>query len=246
MELKLRFKIKNHYLELSKGISIRMSINISKKILKISKICLIIMALVCTGAVLYIIINGSAEFPEWVKWKSKSLIDSSGQYEVSLKHKTVNITYDNNIIWTSPDNVKVQQVLSCDIDNDSEDELILLCWRKGHFGSHKPFWQDEEDEEDDEWSQHIFVYEYGRDIDISDEAEMKKISESGIMPPAAPGEIHPKWMSSYIGQNVAEIASNGKDAPDCRLLLTSPDGRVSSWVWDSWGFTKESNDYSSH
>lgn len=219
----------------------KININTSGKILNISGICLIIMALVCTGAVLYIIINSQSDLPEWAEWENVRLVDSSGQYEISLNRKSVNITYDNNIIWTSPDDVKVQQVLSCDIDNDSEDELILLCWKKGHFGSHKPFWLAEESVEDDEWSQHIFVYEYGRDVDMADETEMKKISESGIMPLAAPGEIRPKWMSSYIGQDVADIASNGKEAPLCRLLLTSPDGQVSSWVWASWGFTKESD-----
>ncbi|MDE5867081.1 MAG: hypothetical protein K2H31_10850 [Lachnospiraceae bacterium] len=216
-----------------------MNIIISKKILNISKIFVVIMALVCTGAVFYIIYSGKSDLPEWVKWKNGTLVDSSGQYKISLKRKSVEIIYDNNIIWTSPNDVMVQQVLSCDIDNDSEDELILLCWKKGHFGSHKPFWMDEDDEEDDEWSQHIFVYEYGRDIDISDETEMEKISESGIIPSAASGEIRPKWMSSYIGQDVAEIASNDKEAPHCRLLLTAPDGQVSSWIWDSWGFTKE-------
>lgn len=215
-----------------------MNINIPKKILNILIIFIIIMALVCTGAVLYIIYSGKINLPEWVEWKNSILIDSSGQYEISLKRKSVCVIYDNNIIWTSPDDVMVQQVLSCDIDNDSEDELILLCWKKGHFGSHKPFWMDEDDE-DDEWSQHIFVYEYGRNVDMTDENEMKKISESGVMPLASPGEIRPKWMSSYIGQDVADIASNGKEAPHCRLLLTAPDGQVSSWVWDSWGFTKE-------
>lgn len=218
-----------------------MNINISKKILNISGICLIIMALVCTGAVLYIIYSDKIDLPEWVEWRNGTLVDSSGQYKISLRRKSVNIRYDNNIIWTSPGEVMVQQILSCDIDNDSEDELILLCWKKGHFDSYKPFWEEENNEEDDEWSQHIFVYEYGRDIDITDDTEMEKISESGVMPLATPGEIRPKWMSSYIGQDVAEIASNGKEAPHCRLLLTAPDGQVSSWVWDSWGFTKENN-----
>ncbi len=218
-----------------------MNINISKKNLNLSIICIIIMALVCTGAVLYIIYSGKTNLPEWVEWNNGTLIDSSGQYEISLKRKSVSIIFDNNIIWTSSDEVMVQKVLSCDIDNDSEDELILLCWKKGHFGSHKPFWLDEEDDEDEEWSQHIFVYEYGRNVDITDEKEMKKLSESGVMPASAPGEIRPKWMSSYIGHDVADIASNGKEAPHCRLLLTAPDGQVSSWVWDSWGFTKENN-----
>lgn len=51
-------------------------------------------------------------------------------------------------------------------------------------------------------------------------------------------------MSSYIGQDVAQISSNGKEAPSCRLLLTDPNGKITSWIWDSWGFTKEDTDIS--
>lgn len=211
----------------------------SKTIMK--RILIIMMALVCTGAVLCIIISISTPFPKWIKWQSGTSYDQSGQYETSLKHKSVSIMYDNAVVWTSPDGVKVQQVLSCDIDNDYEDELILLCWKKGRFGRYKPFWIEEKDAEDEEWSQHIFVYEYGYEYeqDIAGAPDAGKSPAEDIIQTAAPGEIRPKWMSSYIGQDVTEIASNGKEAPYCRLLLTAPDGQVSSWVWDSWGFTKE-------
>ena len=68
------------------------------------------------------------------------------------------------------------------------------------------------------WSQHIFVYEYTKD------------------------EVKPKWMSSYIGKDVADIASNQKSAPYSRLWLTDLEGAVSSWVGDSCGFAKEDTD----
>lgn len=210
---------------------------VSKRISGILKIFIIIMASVCIGAVLCIIIGSKNDIPKWVEWKKGVCYDQSGQYEITLKRKSVSVMYDNTVTWTSPDGVKVQQVLSCDIDNDYEDELILLCWKTGRFGSHKPFWVEEDEEG---WSQHIFVYEYGKDI--AGEIEAGKISDENIISAAAPGEIRAKWMSSYIGQDVAEISSNGKGAPHCRLLLTSPDGEISSWVWDSWGFTRENAD----
>ena len=109
----------------------------------------------------------------------------------------------------------MQDVLSCDIDNDGMDELLLLCWKKGRYGEHKPFWVEEDEKN---WSQHLFVYEYMEE------------------------EIRPKWMSSYIGQDVMEMAAREGAPPGIHLLLTSPEGEVSSWFWDSWGFTKEKTD----
>ena len=51
-------------------------------------------------------------------------------------------------------------------------------------------------------------------------------------------------MSSYIGQDVMELASNGKSAPFTRLWLTDPEGNTSSFKWDVWGFTREDTEVS--
>ncbi len=168
-----------------------------------------------SGLLLYLLWAGGAFLPGWIPWEDKEWKDRSGEYEIILAHQTVQVTYGDSVIWTTPDRIKVQQALSCDIDNDSQEELLLLCWKRGRFGRHKPFWIEKDERS---WSQHIFVYEY------------------------APDEMKPKWMSSYIGQDVSEIAGNGKNAPFTRLLLTDPDGKVSSWFWDSWGFTREDTD----
>lgn len=206
-------------------------------VFKKTRIFLITVALVCSGAVLYIAFSHGANIPSWVKWQSGTFHDNTGGYEIELRRKSITVRYNGNICWSSPDNIKVQKALSGDIDNDGYDELILLCWRQGHFGAHKPFWIDETEMEDTEWSQHIFVYEYGRDIDLTGPEELEKISNGSTF--HAAGEIRTKWQSSYIGQDVAEIAISGSKTPDCRLVLTAPNGQTSIWLWDSWGFVRE-------
>lgn len=179
------------------------------------KALVFIIAAVSIAAVLYALWKQGCFLPKWIRWEEGAFYDQSGQYEILLAHKKVQIYYSGSEIWTSPKGVKVQEVLSGDIDNDREDELILLCWKVGRYGSHKPFWVEKDERK---WSQHIFVYEYVN------------------------GNIKPKWMSSYIGQDVADMAvsdgavsGNGQN----RLFLTDINGEISCWIWDSWGFTRE-------
>ncbi|MBD5490460.1 MAG: CapA family protein [Lachnospiraceae bacterium] len=189
------------------------------------KILVCIMALVGTGAVLYMLWMNGTFLPRWIRWESGISYDSSEKYEIILAQKKVSVEYDNGVIWASPKGVKVQSVLSADIDGDKMEEMILLCWKIGRYGRSKPFWVEEDEKK---WSQHIFVY--------------------GLHE----GKVRPKWMSSYIGQDVSEMAVKGQAqqaehimrVPRNRLLLTAPDGRVNSWIWDSWGFKKETTEVS--
>lgn len=160
--------------------------------------------------------SGGYNLPRWIEWKNTSLTDASGKYEITLRRKKVEVVYDTDVIWTTPEDVKVQDAMSCDIDGDGADELILLCWKVGRFGASRPFWVEEDEET---WSQHIFVYTYDENT------------------------VRPKWMSSYIGLDVAEMAASERSLRE-HLLLTDTDGKISSWVWDSWGFTKEDTDIS--
>lgn len=161
---------------------------------------------------LWILWSSGHFLPRWIAWKSGTYTDASGQYEITLNHRRVEIVYDNSVIWTSPQDIKVQNAISCDVDGDGADELVLLCWKIGRFGASRPFWVEEDEKT---WSQHIFVYTYNGDT------------------------VKPKWMSSYIGVDVAAISATKQ-----HLLLTDPDGTMSSWIWDSWGFTKEDTDIS--
>lgn len=184
----------------------------NRSFLSYKKIFISIVAFVLTGIILYTLWNFGTFLPGWIVWGENNITDTTGGYHIFLENKTVQIIFDNKEIWESPKGVKVQQILSADIDYDGMDELILLCWKKGRYGKYKPFWIDKDEKK---WSQHIFVYEY---------------TES---------KIQPKWMSSYIGQDVAEISSGGGNRHGTRLLLTDPEGEISYWKWDFWGFTRD-------
>ena len=173
---------------------------------------IIITALAAGGTVLYGLWARGTFLPGWIIWEENNITDTSGDYTISLAEETVYVRYQETEVWQSPKGVKVQQVLSCDIDRDGGEELILLCWKRGRFGKYKPFWIEKDEKS---WSQHIFVYDYAEDA------------------------ILPQWMSSYIGQDVSEMScGGGKDSMQW-LLLTDPKGETSCWRWDSWGFTKD-------
>ena len=89
------------------------------------------MALAATGAILYLLWTGGAFLPRWIVWNSETLFPQSGAYEIQLRNKMVTVLYEGSPIWSSPERVLVQDILSFDIDNDSADELILLCWKIG-------------------------------------------------------------------------------------------------------------------
>ncbi|MCM1251210.1 MAG: CapA family protein [Clostridium sp.] len=189
------------------------------KILKktVIKIGIILMMIVSIGTVFLFLWKDGFFLPRWIVWKNEDISAQTGKYEILLERKEVRILQGDALVWTSPENLKVQSVISVDIDNDKEEELILLCWKIGRYGEHRPFWVEKDERK---WSQHIFVYEYQED------------------------NIKPKWMSSYIGQDVAEICAEEKETGGFRLWLTEPDGQSNSFIWDFWGFVKEDTDVS--
>lgn len=151
------------------------------------------------------------KIPGWVTWEKRQIKDVTGEYEVTLSSRAVSVSRspDQKIIWKSQKGVKVQDVLSCDIDGDGNDELILLCWKRGRFGKYRPFWIEQDEKK---WSQHIFVYRYAED------------------------QLAPMWMSSYIGQDVVKIGARPDSRQKYYLILTDRNGENSNWVWNYWGF----------
>ena len=175
------------------------------------KYLIIIVVFLCVVAVGLWLRNISTFLPHWIVWEHGTLPDASGQYEIIFAGKKVRVQYGEDIIWTTEKDVKVQKALSADIDRDGQDELILLCWRKGHYGDVKPIWV-EEDEQD--WVQHIFVYEFLQE------------------------DVQAKWMSSYIGKDILDITARAAETSGRLLCLTDRSGEESVWGWDSWGFVR--------
>ena len=169
------------------------------------------VVLLCAGVVGSWLQNVGAFLPQWIVWEHGTFQDGSEQYEIILAGKKVRVQYGEDIIWTTEKDVKVQKALSADIDRDEQDELILLCWRKGHYGDVKPIWV-EEDEQD--WVQHIFVYEFLQE------------------------DVQAKWMSSYIGKDILDITARDLETTGRLLCLKDRSGEESVWTWDSWGFVR--------
>lgn len=186
---------------------------------------IIILIMLTLGCLIYVLC--SLRFPNWVVWENRYI--STDSYEIQLKHKKVQILQDNQIVWSTDSQIKVQDILVCDIDNDKADELILLGWRKGIYGSSSPFWENNNTKN---WSQHIFVYEF-----LTSDNYPEKNSSVYIIEEASQ-IITAKWTSSYIGQDVTSFSSTFSQNLT-HLLLADTDGIISSWIWDSWGFTKE-------
>lgn len=182
---------------------------IKTKIFKKSFICILII--LSFGAAGFGLWNAGTFLPHWIVWKSAVFQDASGQYEMILEGKKMRVLYEDNLIWNAPKDVKVQKALSADIDRDGQDELVLLCWRKGRYGDVKPIWEKEDAKD---WLQHIFVYELMQD------------------------GVHAKWMSSYIGKDILDITAHTSEESGNLLHLTDRSGEESMWRWESWGFKR--------
>ncbi len=109
---------------------------------------------------------------------------------------------------------RVQDSLYADIDRDGQDEKIVLLWKKGRFGKHRPFWIKEDEEE---ISQHIFIYD---------------VLENG--------ELRQKWFASDIGREVVRMKMIGNNADV--LLLEDKEGNNTLWRWESWGLKNVDNE----
>lgn len=168
------------------------------------------IAAVCT--VLYVLWDDGRLLPGWILWEKNSTLEGADGCGIVLSERAVHVVREGKNIWDSPEGVKVQQILSCDIDRDDEEELILLCWKRGRFGEHRPFWIERDEKG---WSQHIFVYQY------------------------AGQEVRPVWMSSQIGQDVVSMYCVQNKSGERLLCLREPAGDTGYWRWGSWGFAKQ-------
>ena len=115
--------------------------------------------------------------PRWIVWNDRQLVSSRGPEEIVLQDRTVTVRKDGLEIWRSDKGVLVQDILWRDIDHDDQDELMLLCWRRGQYGESRPFWVRHNDKS---WSQHIFIYDWTGQT------------------------LHPIWMASDIRGDAAQ------------------------------------------
>lgn len=97
--------------------------------------------------------------PGWVEWKKNEILCTEPQEpdSVTLRARRVAIRKDGESVWQSDKKTPVQSVLWADIDRDGENELLLLCWKRGRYGQNRPFWVKRDEIT---WSQHIYIYDW--------------------------------------------------------------------------------------
>ena len=125
---------------------------------------------------------------------------------VELKNKKVTVYKDGKVIFTSPFNCKVSNVILADINGNGVDELLLLNYNLKRFGNVRPFWVKFDPPL---WHQHIYIYEYRR----------------------SDGIIKPIWMASDIGMEASDFALYD----DKVIRMTDRYGKDSDWMWISFG-----------
>lgn len=147
--------------------------NYKKKSLYIT---LIVIAILLLSAVCVMYCNRLFCPPSFVTWQEKCDEDLRTNLQLKLENKRLcAIGEEDNIVWTTPVGFKVSDYILCDIDRDSNDELVMLCWKRGKYGNSRPSWVKRDEIR---WSQHIAIYDLEHD------------------------KISPEWMASDIGFDV--------------------------------------------
>lgn len=185
---------------------------IKKRILIITIILLTVLVLVG-----YIVLIGCS-----AEKRQVADLDRDGKPEIySLYRHRVSVIDQGRTIWRSPPSWKVDSFHLADATNDGRTDLVLVVWKKGSFGPHKPFWITTRD---NRISNHLFLFNL--------EA----------------GKIHSLWMSSALDHPIYRLEIKDQNHDNRNELLVSENPLVkmpfiparafhtTMWQWKTWGF----------
>lgn len=146
--------------------------------------------------------------PGWIKWETKEA--EFDQAYVTLEGRRITVRdggKDGAVVWKTQGDWFVQDLVIKDVDQDGKDEMILLVWKHGSYGNHRPFWVKKNDKD---LKQHIYIYKY----DAKRETRVRAI-----------------WMSSQITYEIESISDGEKSYLD----VTDRTGNTRVWEWREFG-----------
>ena len=145
--------------------------------------------------------------PHGVDWNTFSR-DLSGGRRLELSGKALKLYSKEEPYWQTEGDWLIEDALLTDINRDGADELLLLLWKRGRYGKHRPFWVEEDE---DDWSQHIFIYSLPEGTE-------------------APKQL---WCASDLGRVVKNWEL--EDEKPWLLIIDDDKGERTLWIWESWG-----------
>ena len=146
--------------------------NPEKKNRSVRAAVLLIMFFLVVLSVLFLLLWLRGAFlPRWVRWHEKELPihtyephalfpdpgyrgTETGEALLSLSGRRVKI-YEGDCVYTSPDSWFISDAAAADITGDGIEEILLLVWKRGHFGGVLPFWVKSDDRG---FSQHLYIF----------------------------------------------------------------------------------------
>lgn len=140
----------------------------------------------------------------------------------TLSNGKVTLSSGDCVIFETDKDILVQDAMLMNLDRAKGDELVVLCWKRGHFGKHRPFWIKKDTKA---FVQHIYIYDI-RDQNVSAGQNDSK-SEKEIV-------VKPKWMASDIGLKAKSMDKDGRF-----IVITDTKGVKTKWYWESFGLTRK-------
>lgn len=149
--------------------------------------------------------------PRWVTWSTceyeVDLDEDSNSEHIALANRRLTVYAANgSTLFETPTAWHVCAAQVGDVNHDNLPELLMLVWRRGNYGTSRPFW------------------ETGFDLRMTEHLYVMGLCE---------GAVVPIWMGHDLGR---EVETFQFDASTGILSLNERNGTTTTWLWDNFGF----------
>ena len=148
--------------------------------------------------------------------------------EYSLVDHCLTVREGEQELWRSPRDWRIDNVALGDADNDGTINMVITLWKKGSYGSVKPFWLTSEDAT---YKNHLFVYR------LKNKAMQQVWCSSNLDRPIISLTIR-DCDSDSLNELVVEEGQYRKIDREHYTLDTNALVRTTVWRWDEWGYMK--------
>lgn len=123
--------------------------------------------------------------PGWIDWKNESItddFDQDGKKEtIVLDKRHLILKRNDQVLYETPSRWKISSMYAGNIDEDDNIEILVLAWRHGNYGDHRPNWVKHDTIA---WSERLYIFEVKND------------------------KIQPQWMSSRQPEYIQSLKLN--------------------------------------